>query len=449
MNKLTISNLTPTARRRLLELAKAADLNRTVTLLPKLTAVERTGEALALSFAQQRLWFLAQMDGVSEAYHIPGAVRLRGRLDRGALGRALSRIVERHEALRTCFRQIDGQPVQVIKGPGIGLALQEHDLRGEADGEERLRRLGEEEAGAAFDLEEGPLIRARLVRLGEEDHVLLVTMHHIVSDGWSMGVLINEVSALYGAYAQGREDPLPALPIQYADYAAWQRRWLQGEGLQRQVDYWKHTLAGAPALLELPSDRVRPQWQDYSGATVGVALDAELTRGLKALSQRHGVTLYMTLLAGWAALLGRLSGQEEVVIGSPVAGRNQAELEPLVGFFVNTLALRLELSEQPTVEALLRHTKERVLAAQQHQDLPFEHVVEIMQPSRSLAYAPLFQVMFAWQNTPTGTLVLPGLELESVGGAGPTTAKFDLTLSLQEAGDMIVGGLSAASRNGP
>ena len=343
MNTLVISKMAPKERRRLLELAKVSELNRTVDTKPKLMPIERQGDPLVLSYAQQRLWFLAQMEGVSQAYHIPGALRLRGTLDRQALVRTLDRIVARHESLRTCFRQIDGQAVQVIAEAEIGMAFQEHDLRGCADAEDELRRLGEEEAGAAFDLEQGPLIRVRLVWLDAEEYVLLVTMHHIVSDGWSMGVLLTEVNALYGAYTQGRDDPLPSLPIQYPDYAAWQRSWLQGEGLQRQIDYWKQTLAGAPTLLELPSDRVRPQQQSYAGASHRIVLDADLSGKLKALSQRHGATLYMTLMSSWAVLLARLSGQYDIVIGSPVAGRNRMELEPLIGFFVNTLAIRFHV----------------------------------------------------------------------------------------------------------
>jgi len=272
---------------------------------------------LPLSFAQQRLWFLAQFEGASSAYHIAGGIKLSGDLNREALIRALDRIVARHEALRTCFALLEGEPVQRIAPEDIGFALEEQDLRGDADGEAALQRLAAVEATSPFDLERGPLIRGRLLRVAEAEHVLLVTMHHIVSDGWSIGVLTGELSALYEAFARGAGDPLPPLPVQYVDYAACQRSWLEGGTGEQQARYWKEALAGAPVLLELPTDHARLAQQDYAGATAGVRLDAELTRRLKELSRRHGVTLYMTLLAGCAAVLSRLSGQQDVVIGSP------------------------------------------------------------------------------------------------------------------------------------
>ena len=409
-------------------------------LLPPVVAGERGDGPLPLSFAQQRLWFLGQLGEAGSAYHIPGGLRLKGRLDREALVRALDRIVARHEGLRTTFGAIDGQPVQRIAPADVGFALTGHDLRGVVDIEAELKRLAAAEAAAPFDLERGPLIRGRLVRLGEEDHALLATMHHIVSDGWSMGVLTGELSALYAAFSQGREDPLPPLAVQYADYALWQRRWLEGEVLKRQAAYWQEALAGAPALLTLPLDRPRPAEQSFAGASVEVRLGAELTRALKALSLRHGVTLHMTLLAGFAALLGRLSGQEEVVIGSPAANRGRAEIEGLIGFFVNTLALRMDLSGAPTVAELLARARAVSLGAQSNQDLPFEQVVELVQPPRSLSHPAVFQAMFAWQNAPGGALALPGLALSPV-ASGHAAAKFDLSLSLDEAGDGIAGSL--------
>ena len=416
------------------------------TELPPITRVER-GERLPLSFAQQRLWFLAQMEGVSQAYHIPFGLRLQGQLDRPALRRGLDRILARHEALRTTFASVDGEPLQrIIPEEDSRFYLPEHDLRQHSDVEGELQRLIQQEACTAFNLEAGPLIRGRLIRHGEDEHTLLISMHHIVSDGWSMGVLINELSTLYSAFVRGEADPLPELEVQYADYAVWQRKWIEGDILQQQADYWQTTLSGVPALLELPADHARPAQQDYSGAFVGLMLDEELTAGLKELSKRHGTTLYMTLLAGWATLLARLSGQQEVVTGTPVANRGRSELEGLIGFFVNTLTLRLDVSGSPTVSELLARVKSQALAAQQHQDIPFEQVVEIARPMRSLAHSPLFQVMFAWQNTPKGALVLPGLTLASLAGASPhSTAKFDLTLSLQEAGETIVGGLEYAT----
>jgi len=279
---------------------------------PPIEAVGREGP-LALSFAQERLWFLSHLAGVSEAYHIPAGVRLRGVLDEAALQAALDRIVWRHESLRTSFGTQDGEACQRIGPAEAGFALRVEDLEGSADAQASLAALARSEAQAPFDLERGPLIRGRLIRLGPEDHVLLVTMHHIVSDGWSMGVLTRELSALYGAYVRGEPDPLEPLAIQYADYAVWQRRWLSGEVLAEQSGYWREQLAGAPALLELPTDRPRPAQQAFAGGFVGLELDAELTASLKALSQRHGVTLFMLLLAGWSVVLSRLSNQSVTI----------------------------------------------------------------------------------------------------------------------------------------
>ncbi|HEX8693688.1 MAG TPA: amino acid adenylation domain-containing protein, partial [Longimicrobium sp.] len=413
--------------------------------LPEIEPADREGR-LPLSFAQQRLWFLEQLGDAGAAYHIPARLRLKGELDRAALARALDRIVARHEALRTTFSADGGVPAQrIAPAEESRFALVEHDLGGHADAEGELGRLLAEEEAAPFDLERGPLIRGRLVRLAADDHVLLVTMHHVVSDGWSMGVLTRELGALYAAFRRGDPDPLPPLPVQYADYAAWQRRWVDGEVLRRQGDYWTETLAGAPELLELPTDHPRPARQDHAGASAALELDEALTAGLKALGRRHGTTLFMTLLAGWATVLGRLSGQRDVVVGTPTANRGRREIEGLIGFFVNTLAVRVDLSGSPTVAELLERVKARALEAQQNQDIPFEQVVERVQPARSLAHAPVFQVMFAWQNAPGDRLELPGLELAPVRGASRGTAKFDLTLTLSERGGRVVGGVEYAT----
>ncbi|HEU0014377.1 MAG TPA: condensation domain-containing protein, partial [Longimicrobium sp.] len=327
-----------------------------------------------------------------------------------------------------------------------GFHLLEHDLAGRADAEAELRRLLAQDGDAPFDLERGPLIRGRLIRLAPDDHLLLVTMHHIVSDGWSLGVLTRELGALYDAFRRGQASPLSPLPVQYADYAAWQRRWVEGRVLQEQADYWTRTLTGAPELLELPTDRPRPAHVDRAGARLPVVLDEELTAGLKALSRRHGTTLYMTLLAGWATVLSRLSGQDDVVVGSPMAGRGRQEIEGLIGFFVNTLALRLDLSGSPTAGELLRRVKERALEAQHHQDIPFEQVVDLVAPVRTLAHHPLFQVTFAWQNTPRGAgegLQLPGLQPDRIGmDASDVNASVDLWLGLLEWGGRIVGAVT-------
>ncbi|HEU0052346.1 MAG TPA: condensation domain-containing protein, partial [Longimicrobium sp.] len=356
-------------------------------------------------------------------------------------------MVARHEALRTTFAETDGDPVQrIAPAEASSFHLVEHDLRGHAQAGAELRRVMAEEAGAPFDLARGPLIRGRLVRLEDDDHVLLITMHHIVSDGWSMGVLTHEISALYAAFRAGEPDPLPPLPVQYADYAAWQRRWVGGDVLRRQAEYWKETLAGAPELLELPTDHARPARQDFAGASAGLAFGEKLTAGLKALSQRQGTTLFMTVLAAWATVLSRLSGQEDVVIGTPSANRGRREIEGLIGFFVNTLALRVDFSSAPTVAEVLARVKARALEAQANQDIPFEQVVELVQPARSLAHTPLFQVMFAWRNAPREGLALPGLKLASAGDASPhVTARFDLLLSLGEVGGQIAGGVEYAT----
>ncbi|HSJ75229.1 MAG TPA: condensation domain-containing protein, partial [Gemmatimonadales bacterium] len=405
----------------------------------RITPVLR-GEPLPLSFAQQRLWFLAQLEGVSRAYHIFYGWRLKGLLNNAALRQALDGMVRRHEALRTRFAVVNGEPRQWIQSAAeSAFELVEEDID-----EPELERVMAQEASASFDLARGPLLRGRLLRLGEEEHALLLTMHHIVADGWSMDVLMKELRVLYGAYVQGAADPLPELTVQYADYAVWQRQWMEGEVLRKQAQYWERRLAGAPALLELPLDHARPAEQEYAGGWVKLELEEELTRDLNELSKKHGTTLYMTLLAGWSALLARLSGQEEIVVGAPVANRGRREIEGLVGFFVNTLALRLDVSGALTVSELLRGVKEQVLAGQLHQDIPFEQVVEIVGPVRSLSHSPLFQVVFAWESAPEVELALPGLELEKLEST-QLLAKFDLTLSLQEAGERIVGGLKYAA----
>jgi len=399
--------------------------------VPALVAQPR-GEHLPLSYAQERLWLLEQIGGLGSAYNVPASVRLRGALDVAALERSFTAVVERHEGLRTRFAVVDGSPVQVIDPAGwFGLAIE--DLS-ELPGGERAAAVWARMhvlMRQPFDLERGPLLRAHLLRLSGEEHVAVVVMHHIVSDGWSIGVLIRELGALYAAFSQGRPSPLPALAVQYADYAAWQRGWLQGEVLEKQVSYWKQRLSGAPAALELPSDRQRPAVQSYRGAHHGFALPAELTASLNELARGAGATLFMVLLAAFKVVLGRWSGQEDIVVGSPIAGRTHRELEGLIGFFVNTLALRTELGGDPSFKELLQRVRETALGAYAHQDLPFEKLVAELQPVRDLSRQPIFQVLFALQNVPRETLQLPGLELRRAGGGRPT-AKFDLALSVHE-----------------
>ncbi|HEU4884412.1 MAG TPA: amino acid adenylation domain-containing protein [Longimicrobium sp.] len=415
--------------------------------LPPIEPAAREG-ALPLSFAQQRLWFLEQLGNLGSTYHMRAPLRLRGALDGAALARALDGIVARHEALRTTFAAVDGVPEQrIAPAAACRLTLVEYDLSDQSDAEDDLDRLMAQEAGAPFDLERGPLIRGALLRLAADDHVLLLTMHHIVSDGWSMGVFFDELAALYAAHARGAEAHLPELPVQYADYAAWQRRWVEGDVLRSQGDYWAQTLAGAPELLELPTDHPRPAQVDHAGELLVVELDEALTAGLKALSRRHGTTLFITLLAGWAAVLSRLAGRDDVVVGTPVANRGRREIEGLIGFFVNTLALRVDLSGAPTVAELLARVKERALGAQHHQDIPFEQVVERVDPARSLSHAPLFQAMFTWQDMQRGGgLSLPGLQVGRVGAASTQAqAKVDLALTLRATEDRIVGSVAYAT----
>ena len=408
-------------------------------LTAPLERADRTKD-LSLSWAQQRLWFLEQLEDLGSAYHMPGVLRLQGELDREALQRTLDAILARHEALRTVFVcNVDGDPVQKIL-PEQPFALQYQDLSRlvGAEKEQARKALTEETLHRPFDLTQDILIRASLVKLAEQDHELNLCMHYIVSDGWSMGVLTRELAALYGAFSQGQENPLAELPIQYADYAHWQRQWLSGERLEQQVAYWKEELSGAPSLLELPTDHPRPQVQSFAGSMVPFELDEEVTQGLNALARRHGATLFMVLQAGFAVLLGRLSGQDDVVVGTPVANRRRSELEGLIGFFVNTLALRTRLNGQATVAELLGQVKERTLAGFGHQDVPFEQVVEAVQPERSMSHSPLFQVMLALQNNAEAELQLPGLTLGQE-EFGHDTTHFDLTLSLGEADGRLQG----------
>ncbi|WP_431262150.1 amino acid adenylation domain-containing protein [Roseateles chitinivorans] len=423
------------------------DADTGAKLPARIERADRSG-TLPVSYAQQRLWFLDRLDAAAgAAYHMPVALRLSGALNREALQATLDGLVRRHEILRTRFASVDGQTVQLIDGPDTGFRLQEVDLSTLAEPQRTrtVEQLSEQEQRAPFDLAQGPLIRGQLLKLDEQEHILLLTQHHIISDGWSTGIMVREVSALYEAHSQGSEETLPPLPIQYADYAVWQRQWLQGEVLQQQSQYWKRELAGAPALLELPTDRARPAEQSYEGAQWNFEIPQALTSGLRALAQSQGATLFMTLLAGWSVLLSRLSGQKDIVVGTPVANRQRSEVEGLIGFFVNTLALRVRLDDDPTVQALLQQVKAGTLAAYEHQDLPFEQVVEALQPQRSLSHSPLFQNMLSLNNTPVqGALQLSGLRISTLGQQGGST-QFDLSLALTETPEGLSATLSYAS----
>ncbi|MGH7617816.1 MAG: amino acid adenylation domain-containing protein, partial [Gemmatimonadaceae bacterium] len=404
-------------------------------------------EAPPLSYAQQRLWFLEQLGGLGATYHIAWRLRLRGPLEAGVLRRALDRIVARHETLRTTFRAVgSGEPRQhIAPATTSAFALRETSLTEPNGREQAVAALVEAEARAPFALDVGPLIRGQLVTLAPDDHVLLVTLHHIVSDGWSAALFLDELRLLYTAAQTGRPDPLPQVAVQYADYAVWQRELLARGELAAQAAYWRETLAGAPERLTLPTDHPRPEEQDHAGAVVPVRLGAEVLAGLKALSQAQETTLFMTVLAGWAIVLSRLAGQTDVVIGTPTANRTRTELEGLIGLFVNTLALRIDVSGEPTVREVCRRVKQRALEAQQHQDVPFEQVVEVVQPLRSLAHSPVVQVMLTWQNTPRTRLTLPGLDVQPLGGAARVTTKFDLSLALGDVGGQLAGAVEYAA----
>jgi len=398
----------------------------------------KEGGSIPLSFAQQRLWFFDQFEAGKSFYNLPGAIRLKGKLNVAVLEQTFNEIVNRHEALRSTFSEVQGQPIQVIAPPVSRLPLPVIDLRElpQSDREAAVKQLSAKEAQQPFDLERGPLLRTSLLQLSEEEYVLLLTMHHIVSDGWSIGVLARELAAIYEALSAGNQPQLPELPVQYADFAIWQRNWLCGEVLQTQLAYWKQQLEGAPPLLELPADRPRPPIQTSEGATQSLLLSFELTAALKNLSQREDVTLFMTLLAAFKALLYRYTGRTDLLVGSPIANRNRAEIEGLIGVFVNTLVLRTDVSGDPTFRELLQRLREVTLGAYAHQDLPFEKLVEELQPERSLSYNPVFQVMFQLRNNPMPPLELPGLTL-SLLEVETNTTQFDLSLDLEEVGERL------------
>jgi amino acid adenylation domain-containing protein len=393
-----------------------------------------------LSFAQERLWFLDQLTPGTAAYNLPTAVRLCGELNRAALEASLDEIVRRHEVLRTCFVAVEGKPVQMM-APSARLAVTVIDLgpMPEAECAVEVQRLASEEARRPFNLAQGPLVRATLLRLSDQEHVLLLTLHHIVSDAWSRGVFNHELTALYDAFAAGRPSPLPALPVQYADYVVWQREWLRGAVLEHQLQYWRRQLAGVP-VLELPFDYPRPAVETYRGARAAFRLPKQLRARLTALSRQEGVTLYMTLLAAFQTLLARYTGQDDIAVGSPIAGRNRAEFEGLIGFFVNTLVIRSDLSGDPTFRELLGRVREVALGAYTHQELPFERLVEELAPARSLSHSPLFQVMFVLQNAPQQTLELTAVSLEPM-EVDSGASKFDLTLFMNEGTEGLSGQL--------
>jgi amino acid adenylation domain-containing protein len=400
---------------------------------PPLLRVSRGGD-LPLSFGQQRLWFLQQLDPASYAYNMSAALRMEGELHAGALAAAFAELVRRHEALRTTFPDRDGKPVQAIAAAGPhAVPLVDLSLLPAPRRDEETVRLARLDAARPFDLGRGPLLRTTLLRLAARDHAVVFNLHHIVGDGWSMGVLQREILALYGAFSRGAASPLPALPLQYADYAAWQRRWLAGPVLEEKLDYWRRRLAGAPPVLPLPFDRPRPAAQSYQGANRTLAIEGPLHQALVELAHRQGATLFMTVLAAFQALLHRYTAAPAIVVGTPIAGRDSPELEGLVGFFVNTLVLRADLGGALTFREILGQVREGALAAFAHQEVPFEKVVEALRPERSASLNPLFQVMFAFQEAgraapPSVDLVLGGIRR----GLGRTLVDLMLSGSASE-----------------
>jgi len=403
----------------------------------------RESNLLPLSFAQQRLWFINELQPGGSVYNIPLYTRLQGPLNIDALEMALTEVARRHESLRTTFTVSEGRPYQRISPPSpVRLTVTGLDHLPADRREEAARQLVTEDFGNPFDFETGPLFRASLIRLDEQDHILCFTMHHIISDDWSIGVLAREVAILYEAFSERRPSPLAELDIQYADYAQWQRDWLNGEELEKQLGYWKRRLEGAPATLDLPTDRPRPAIQNHRGASEPMVASKELCDALKSLGLEEGATLFMTLLAAFQVLLSRHTGQEDIVVGSPIANRNRAEIEGIIGFFVNTLVLRTDLSGNATFREVIRRVKEVTLGAYAHQDLPFERIVESLQPERNLSHTPLFQVAFTLQNAGRlmTALSTPGSQLSwAPFDMRRGTSKFDLTLNLGETPNGVAG----------
>ncbi len=399
----------------------------------------RETNSFPLSFAQQRLWFLDQLQPGHSAYNISQSMHLVGQLNVAALDQSFNELIRRHEILRTTFTAVDGEPIQII-APTLSFKLQLVDLQELPEDKRKgeVLRLAYEEAQQPFDLAKSPLLRVTLLRQTETEQALLLTMHHIISDGWSIGVLIHEITILYKAFSNGKPSlrystltQLPELSIQYADFAVWQRQWLQGKQLETQLAYWKQQLGSRLPIVELPTDRKRPTIQTFSGARESLILPKSLSEKLKVLNQRQGITLFMILLAAFQTLLFWYTGQEDIVVGTDIANRNQAETKGLIGFFANQLVLRTDLSGNPTFLELLERVREMTLDAYAHQDLPFDKLVDALNPKRELNRSPLFQVKLVLENTQTPSLELPSLTISAL-KAENKTVQFDLLLELNE-----------------
>ncbi|HET7113193.1 MAG TPA: condensation domain-containing protein, partial [Pyrinomonadaceae bacterium] len=411
--------------------------NARQTAQPPILPVSRTGP-LPVSFAQQRLWLLDQLTPGTSAYNIIGGMHLHGDLDLAAFEQSLNAITARHEILRTTFSSIDGRPVQIVsEAQAISPTIV--DLRGDSavERETKLHEFANEELNQPFDLSRGPLLRVGLVRLTDDDHVALVTMHHIISDGWSINIFVNEFVEFYKAFRNGDTPKLQALPIQYADYSNWQREWLREGVIQEQLDYWRRKLTGELKMLELPADYPRNGEPALRGERLTQTFSPELSQALRELSRREGVTLYMTLLGAFKTLLFRYTKQDDVTVGTAIAGRNRAEVENLIGIFINMLVLRTDLSGNPTFLELLRRVRNVTLEAYAHQNVPFERLVEEMQPARVLSRSPFFQIAFGVDYQPVRKFTLPGLELSPL--TFPTElSRYDLTLWVFESDPELV-----------
>ncbi|MEM9008075.1 MAG: amino acid adenylation domain-containing protein, partial [Cyanobacteria bacterium P01_F01_bin.86] len=435
-----IANLSPEKRELLMQRLKQKRGNL-APQTPKIRPQSRESGTYPLSFAQQRLWFLEQLEPGNPFYNQPAAAYLTGSLNLAVLEQSLNEVGRRHETLRTTFSLIEEKPVQVIQ-PTLNLKLPVIDLRDlpQAEAESQVRRFVAEEGQRPFNLSAGPLLRGTLLQLDEAEYVLLLTMHHIISDGWSTGIFLRELAVLYEAFLAEKPSPFPDLPVQYVDFVVWQRQWLQGDVLEAQLAYWRQQLKNSPAVLQLPMAHSRPAIQTFRGTNQSLQLSAELTTALKDLSRAENATLFMTLLAAFKTLLYRYTGQDDILVGSPIANRNRSEIEGLIGFFVNTLVMRTDLGGSPSFRELLGRVRKVALDAYAHQDLPFEQVVNALQLQRDLSYTPLFQVLFEFGNVPMSALELTDLKLRPL-KAESGAAKFDLSLSMRESGQELIGNL--------
>jgi NRPS condensation-like uncharacterized protein len=416
-----------------IQVAMKAELKRNASPINR---ISRNGN-LPLSFAQERLWLLEQLQPGSLAYHTPAAIRLDGSLDIAALEQALNEILRRHEVFRTTFSVVDGQPVQaIVPFQSVSLPVVNLGELPDAERSHKLQQLIAQWGQNLFDLAQAPLLRWMLLGVSEREHLLLLSTHHIVCDGWSAGVFVRELATLYNAFSQGQPSPLPELPIQYADFAIWQRQWLQGDVLETQLAYWKQQLGKIPPVLKLPTQH--SSTQTSTGKQQCFTLSPTLTEALKTLCQQEGMTLFMTLLAAFKALLYRYSTQDDIVVGSPIANRNRSEIEELIGFFANTLVLRTNLSSNPSFRDVLKRVREVTLGAYAHQDLPFEKLVAELQPDRNLGQTPLYQVWFVLQNAPMPTVELPSLTL-SFSQIDTGAVRHDLKLDLTETPEGLQG----------